>query len=98
MKEFKGTKGEWKVKDNFREPTILNEDNCVIFLHNKDCTDIDEDLIKYYSHNKMMANVKLAAAAPKLLAAAIKAIEECCDLIGTDAGNSLEKAINKALK
>ena len=93
--EFKGTKGEWRVQDNFREPTISNEDNCVIFSHNKDCTDIDEDLIKYYSHNKMMANVKLAAASPELLAFAIEMVRRYPNSPWiTEQGT---EAINKAL-
>ena len=101
--EFKGTQGNWTVKDNFREPNILNEDNCVIFTHNKDCNDIDEDLIKYYSHNKMMANVKLAAAAPDLLKALIKVEKIYSDierLVDGEVKEMLEQtreAINKAL-
>lgn len=42
------------------------------------------------------ANWHLIAAAPDLLAAAVKALNECCDLIGTDAGNALIAAIAKA--
>ncbi len=44
-----------------------------------------------------LANAKLVAAAPDLLAAAQKALNECCDLISTDAGNALAAAIAKAL-
>lgn len=36
---------------------------------------------------------RLMAAAPSLLAAAEKALSECCDLIGTDAGNALADAV-----
>jgi len=39
---------------------------------------------------------RLFAAAPDLLAAAIKALNECCDLIETDAGRALISAISKA--
>lgn len=42
------------------------------------------------------ANAKLIAASPELLAAALKALDECCDLISTDAGNALDEAIKKA--
>jgi hypothetical protein len=100
MTEFKGTKGKWEVskeEDDFRKPRILNESKQVIFTHNISCYDNVNYNHEYYSHNKMMANAKLISAAPELLEAAIKAIEECCDLIGTDAGNSLEEAIKKAL-
>jgi len=38
----------------------------------------------------------LIAAAPDLLAAAKKALDECCDLIGTEAGNALANAIKSA--
>lgn len=42
------------------------------------------------------ANARLITAAPDLLEAAKLAMEDCCDLIGTDAGNALEAAIAKA--
>ena len=38
----------------------------------------------------------LFAAAPELLAAAKLALEDCCDLIETKAGNALRAAIAKA--
>ena len=42
------------------------------------------------------ANERLIAAAPDLIEAAQKAIDECCDLIETDAGRALVAAIAKA--
>ncbi len=42
------------------------------------------------------ANAHLIAAAPELLEAAKKALEDCVDLIATEAGIALEKAIAKA--
>lgn len=42
------------------------------------------------------ANARLIAAAPDLLAAAQKALAECCDLAETDAGRALEAEISKA--
>ena len=106
MKEFKGTKGEWKVKDDFREPSILNEDNCVIFTHNNNCSDEDEDFIQYYSHNKMMANAKLIAAAPELLEELITLLSNIDEMGNTGEDmrelrtylSDARKAINKALK
>ena len=43
------------------------------------------------------ANAMLIRAAPELLAAAQKALDECCDLVATDAGDALSYAIDKAL-
>tara|TARA_R110000782_G_C14497448_1_gene378122 strand:+ start:66 stop:332 length:267 start_codon:yes stop_codon:yes gene_type:complete len=88
MKEFKGTKGEWEVREERGyDIDIINKNIDICFLG-----------FSELNYETRLSNAKIIAAAPKLLAAAIKAIEECCDLIGTDAGNSLEKAINKALK
>lgn len=42
------------------------------------------------------ADKRLIAAAPNGLAAAIKALDECCDLIGTEAGNALQAFIDEA--
>jgi len=67
MDNWKGTKGEWALRDDFREPKVVNESGKVIFTHNKDCYDTDEDSHFYYSHNKMMANTQLVSAAPDLL-------------------------------
>ena len=75
MKDFKGTKGEWTIVPDFRNPKILNADGQVIFEHNRNCWDIGYDaptgqeVHYYYSHNKMMANAKLISAAPDLLEA-----------------------------
>lgn len=43
------------------------------------------------------ANARLMRAAPELLAAAQKALDECCDLVATDAGNALAAAIAYAM-
>lgn len=67
--EFKGTKGEWVVQDKFRSPRVINESGQVIFEHKTDCYDTTDDSHVYYSHNKMIANAKLIAAAPDLLRA-----------------------------
>lgn len=42
-------------------------------------------------------DMRLMAAAPDLLGAAQKALEECCDLIATPAGDALQAAITKAM-
>lgn len=41
-------------------------------------------------------NARLIAAAPDLLAACQKALDECCDLISTPAGDALVAAIARA--
>ena len=41
------------------------------------------------------ANARLIAAAPALYYAAVKALDECCDLIGTPAGDALKAAIEQ---
>lgn len=48
------------------------------------------------SSSENLANARLIAAAPDLLAAAKLALDDCCDLIQTGAGNALEAAIAKA--
>jgi Ribonuclease G/E len=101
MKEFKGTKGEWGVNDKFREPEVLNESGKVIFTHNKSCCDTDVNTIVYYSHNKMMANAKLIAAAPDLLKE-LQKVRLDIKLSGVFREDSpivkgIDEAINKAL-
>jgi len=102
MKQFKGTKGEWIIQDDFREPKILNESGEVIFTHNKSCFDNVDGMQEYYSHNKMRANAKLIAAAPKLL----EALQNILHLYGNNEinvetfnriGKISHEAINKAL-
>jgi hypothetical protein len=99
--EFKGTKGEWNVRDNFRKPSILNESNQVLAMLSINCFDDKDGLHKYYSHNKMMANAKLIAAAPELLKALIKSVESmklADEVEFRDEIKQAEQAINKALK
>ena len=105
MKEFKGTKGEWikgwgegltgpttprtkPTVDGGREYIPIANGMATIAIVIKQEND---------SISELESNAKLIAAAPELLKAAIKALNDCCDLIGTPAGNSLEEAINKAL-
>lgn len=101
--EFKGTKGEWLLCEDFRQPKILNESNQVIFTHSKECYDTTEKSHIYYSHNKMIANAKLIASAPDLLKAlqtVIVAIESMDFQDGTlfkASHHKAVKAINKAL-
>lgn len=56
------------------------------------------DIATLMTHDEELeANARLIAAAPELLEAAQKALDECVDLIGTDEGEALEAAIKKAL-
>ena len=48
------------------------------------------------ANKRQWADALLRAAGPDLLTAAQKAIDECVDLIGTDAGEALSAAIAKA--
>ena len=106
--EFKGTKGEWKVFEEFRNVKILNESNNAMFQSDIDCFDNEDNLHKYYSHNKILANAKLIASAPELLEALITLKKHYEELIDCgDCGNwnpreedvviNSNKAINKAL-
>lgn len=56
-------------------------------------TFVDKDPIK---RELALDFAALAVAAPKLLAAAKKALEECVDLIATPAGEALSQAIAEA--
>ncbi|QQV90449.1 hypothetical protein Harreka1_42 [Olleya phage Harreka_1] len=76
MKEFKGTKGEFKVLNEFRNVKILNESNQPMFESNINCFDDEDGMCKYYSHNKIMANANLFATAPELLRLLIKVKED----------------------
>lgn len=87
--KFKGTKGDWIVTTDFREPTIINESNQIIFTHNKACFDNEDELHKYYSHNKMMSNAKLIAAAPELLEALQSVTTQFNDLLNSLYGQNM---------
>ena len=101
MKEFKGTKGEWKVKSTIsglETEIFCGKIRVAQAKHYNNGKEGEENYFKNDPLDKEgFANAKLIAAAPELLNAAIKALNDCCDLIGTEAGNSLEEAINKAL-
>ena len=99
MNNWKGTKGKWEIKEDFREPKIINESGQVLFTHNKKCYDKDvvRNLNVFYSHNKMIANAKLIAAAPDLLEA-LMSIENDKGIIPKAIWDMRNKAIEKALK
>ena len=99
--EFKGTKGEWKVLDEFRNVKILNKSNQPMFQSDINCFDDENGMHKYYSHNKIMSNAQLIATAPELLKDAIDLLwlvknhathEEIQERV-----YETEKTINKAL-
>ena len=98
MKEFKGTKGEWKLVHE-SQVAFSQED-----FSTKDC-DLYEH--QYDSFDEMRANAKLIAAAPYLLEESMKLIQQIkmnnyLEINGHNIKNNkslldLEKAINKAL-
>lgn len=97
MAEFKGTKGNWKVGTNFSN--IVTDEKTERPSYSKENY---ESEMEYYGGYLICesvskkADAKLIAAAPELLAAALKALDECSDLVATNAGNLLEEAIKKA--
>ena len=105
MKEFKGTKGEWKV---IHEINVTSKSNRAI------CACGSYDSREKSSQDINKANAKLISAAPKLLEALIKMVEwhgkyedHECEMIGNQVLCNAEdqpeiiqvclKAINKAL-
>ncbi len=86
------TKGEWKIKDEMHIDSETGLSIATVFWNNKPyhTTMVPEE--------EGYANIKLIAAAPELLEACIKAMDECVDLIGTEAGKAIEAAIEKATK
>ena len=90
MNKQKFTPGPWRTgAGDF--PTIYdrNHDKVAHCLMRPEDESGDGELTR-------LANAKLVAAAPDLLAAAQKALAECCDMITTDTGNALAAAIAKA--
>jgi hypothetical protein len=60
------------------------------------CAVWGEAIVIGESREEKEERARLFAAAPDLLASAMKALNECCDLIGTEAGRALLAAISKA--
>lgn len=81
----KHTPGPWNVERTIK--TAINGNNKHVAMVNWG---------RGIGEEEHQANVNLIAAAPELLEAAQKALEDCVDLIATEAGIALEKAIAKA--
>jgi len=83
----KHTPAPWKFKDTGASAKIISADGgtiATIIVTSKGTPE------------EKKANARLIAAAPELLEAAQKALDDCVDLIGTEAGYALEAAIAKA--
>lgn len=83
----KHTPGPWRL-----EPSWLETDNPYVVADNGKIF----PYVEFVADVALEADARLIAAAPDLLAACEKAMIECCDLIGTEAGIALEAAIAKA--
>lgn len=89
------TPGPWRVlpgaNSHLFEGRLMAGDTCIAFV---DAERVGDDWDE--ANAVPSANAHLMTAGPDLLAAAIKAMDECCDLIATPAGDALEAAIAKA--
>ena len=110
MKEFKGTKGEWRYSDEFQCITVSKKG---VIEGSKTICDISTHVGFDYSGKEFNANARLIAAAPVLLKEHLMDLKHLktwrselvnAGLMGsilwneyTDMIDSKEKAINKAL-
>lgn len=94
MKEFKGTKGEWKVSEeiNGSERICIESESNDNFI---DCWGLN-----LTTEDEMISNAKLIASAPVLLKALIELHNdlESWKYIHDDTKKLIKQAINKALK
>lgn len=101
--EFKGTKGVWELKPNdfYIEVRNISEDektvfNCNVFLNREtdDCLQHESDSLC----EENLANAKLIASAPEILAAMIEFVERVDkgEVRSTKTYNKFKELINKA--
>ena len=99
MKEFKGTKGEWELRDE-KEVNKHGVDFLVIdFDGVSDCIDVYSDMRTSEGRSQLLPNAKLIAAAPELLKA-LQSAYRCSGERNTLTKPVLDEmlnAINKAL-
>lgn len=96
----KHTPGPWKVINKFGTSVGIEAGEFRQYVNGKSKDQIVMMVpCAEYNGGKeaTLANASLIAAAPDLLHAAINAMNECCDLVATDAGDKLTAAIKKAI-
>ena len=91
------SKGNWKAGSG----CVISDEKPIRKSYDDHSWEIEKDMTGGYIIAESIPTIedtKLMAAEPELLEACIKALDECCDLICTDAGNALQQAIKKATK
>ena len=87
----KHTPGPWSVAHSLSGKVFVTIEHNIGMAHRQVC-----EIMPDITMGDFEANAYLIAAAPELLEAAQKALDDCVDLIATEAGIALGNAIAKA--